>query len=814
MDSVAADGIELYQKAPTAPAVPVTSVTSVRDLVLLGDPLVERLHGLLPQELLHRKAAAGTGTGDFAIEELVVESRPGGILPGTGEVDPGDPRPVGRGQAHRTGLATRIEHAPVEVERPEFAAGLADGHDLGVGGGVVGPGDLVPAPSDDLSLVDDDRPERSAFVPAHLLSGKADRLPHELGFHGPFLPAGSVPLPGTRGNEGGSKRPSSLLWLFVVFGSLLQASCGMPGPKLVLLLVVDTLRADRLGCYGYEEIETPHIDDLARHGVRYEKAVSAVPVTLPSMSTILTGTYPVQHGIRDNGPYRLGDSWNTLGELLRGAGFATGAFVSAAVLDPVHNLTQGFDVYDADVSMPYNAYDPLLASTEDDIQGIERRAQVTVDRALEWLRGHREGDAFLLVHLFDPHLPRDPPPPFRDLYRDRPYEGEIAYTDQEIGRLLDGIGDIWHGGDITTVFVADHGEGLGDHGEWLHGDLLHEATMHVPLIVAGPGLPQDEAVPDLVRTADVLPTICALVGAQIPSASVGQIVGQILPGLGLEPRSAGDLPPRLSSTAYIETFRPRLTHRWCELRGIRTERWKLIDGPEYELYDLTADPGENSDLAAKQPALRDSLAQLLDRVAFLVAKRGVNRADDFEMTEDQVAKFASLGYITPRRSQIPETGGVSGLSADSLAIWLYPPNERGRALDLPHPREHVAAAQDRIIAHSFYKSAVAELEAGNGAEAARRFRMAFEKNPEYADAYLGFVDAAMAEGQKDAALQCLQIAQESLPADDEIAARLAGLLLQKGRKVEALRVLARAERAGAPDSLLVVIREKIEEAEE
>lgn len=570
--------------------------------------------------------------------------------------------------------------------------------------------------------------------------------------------------------------------------SLFLGSCGEPGPKLVVLLVVDTLRADRLGCYGYEEIETPNIDRIAAEGVLYDNAMTTVPVTLPAMSSIFTGTYPPQHGVRDNGSYELSSSWTTLAETLKAHGFSTGAFVSAAVLDPVHNLSQGFDVYDADVSMYYQPYSPLLAPIDDEIQGIERRAEVTVDRALEWLRTQDGNDAFLVVHLFDPHLPRDPPPPFREQYAGREYEAEIAYADQELGRLLESIDELRDLDDALIVFLADHGEGLGEHGETLHGDLLHEATTRVPLIVRGPGLPKGRRVSGVVRTVDVYPTVCAYLALPTPDA----IVGSPLLELGLEPVGPPTTSARFRTTAYLETFRPRLTHGWCELRGLRTDRWKLIDGPRYELYDLDADRAELVDLADREPAVRDSLAKLLDRVALLAAHQGASTAGEVEIDDEMAEKLLSLGYVTPRGRRISsETGGERSLksekkgylsatsvamSPESLAVWLYAPEERGRALGLPHPAERVQAAQDRIVARSFYTSAVGLLEDGNPQEAAARFRIAFEKSPQFTDAYLGFVDAALRAGHREAAVECLKLAQKELASDERIATRLEGLL--------------------------------------
>jgi arylsulfatase A-like enzyme len=569
-------------------------------------------------------------------------------------------------------------------------------------------------------------------------------------------------------------------------------SCSASHPRFILLIIVDTVRADHIGCYGYESIHTPNIDRLAEEGVLYENAVTTVPVTLPSISTILTGAYPVQHGLRDNGPFQLGERWTTLAECLHEAGYATGAFVSAAVLSKEHNLTQGFDIYDDDVSMPYVPYHPWMITMQEQFQGIERRAQETVDRTLKWAKARSDQKVFLMVHLFDPHLPYDPPPPFRESYR-RFYDGEIAYADQEIGRLLDELRKQREPSDMVTILIADHGEGLNDHDEAHHGDLLFEETVRVPLIVHGGKYAPGTRVSELVRTVDILPTICALAGIAAPRWSTGG------PLPGMERNIDGKNMRRdglHGRTAYIETFRPRLSHGWCELRGIRSERWKLIEGPGYELYDLLADPGESDNVAGEHGAVVDSLARLMDEVAFAAVRRGSHFAESLELSRQQRKKLQSLGYVTPEKSRVA--------SSDSLAVWYFPPEERGPALGLPHPRDRLIASVRNDAARSHFRVAYAALQKNNIEEAENNFREAIRNKGGFTEAYIGLAEVARRRGRSsEETLTFLQQARDTHPEDPGVIRLLADAFVRMDREDNALQIVDEAIAEGFADSALI-----------
>lgn len=576
---------------------------------------------------------------------------------------------------------------------------------------------------------------------------------------------------------------------------LLFISCGAPHSRLILLIIVDTMRADHIGCYGYGSIQTPNIDRLAAEGILYENAITAVPVTLPSVATILTGAYPLQHGLRDNGPFQLDDRWNALAECLQEAGYRTGAFVSAAVLSHEHNLTQGFDIYDDDVSVPYVPYHPWMIPMQERYQGIERRAQVTVDRALAWLQDQSHRDVFLTVHLFDPHLPYDPPPPFRETYPEF-YDGEIAYVDREIGRLLEEVRKHRRGSDIVTILVADHGEGLMDHDEALHGDLLFEETMRVPLILHGPGLSPRARVTDLVRTVDIVPTVCALTEISVPA----WCVGTPLPGIVWKhDEDAEGRRKSFGGAAYIETFRPRLSHNWCELRGLRTERWKLIEGPGYELYDLIGDPKETTDVAQEYHAVVDSLILLMDEIAFACVRKGSYFAPPLELSQKQREKLQSLGYIT--------TIDTRRATNDSMAVWYFPPNERGAALGLPHPRSSIASTLRHSTAKLHLRLGYKALKEGNLEEAQRNLLEAIRYNKKFAEAYICLAEIARRTGRpSQEIIQFLQQARDVHSKEPEVAKMLVDAFVKMDREDEALRVIDEAIREGFADSALINMR--------
>jgi arylsulfatase A-like enzyme/Tfp pilus assembly protein PilF len=430
-------------------------------------------------------------------------------------------------------------------------------------------------------------------------------------------------------------------------GALL-ASCGNGGPEPgalrgwnVVLITVDTLRADRLGFAGHEGAETPNLDDLADAGVAFLDAVASAPVTLPSHATILTGRYPPAHGALDNGFYSLPDGVPTLATALRDAGYETAAFVGAFVLHRRYGLNAGFDLYDD------HFRNPLLPGAEH----VERRAEDVVARARAWLVGRSPDRPFFLwVHCFDPHSPYDPPEPFGSRFHDRAYDGEIAYTDRELGVLLEAARAAGGAGRTLVVMTADHGEALGDGGERTHGLLLRGATLRVPLILTAPGvLPAGKRIRGTVSGADLAPTVLALLGVDAP----GPMDGSSL----LEAIAEGRAADR---RAYSETRLPEDQLGWSMLAGVRDDRWAYVRAPRPELYDLSADRGETRNLAAEEP---DVTARLDEEVQEeLAALEGTARRD---LSPEEEEALRALGYVSG--GGVPDPSGAD--PKDMLPIW-------------------------------------------------------------------------------------------------------------------------------------------------
>ncbi|HXI04253.1 MAG TPA: sulfatase-like hydrolase/transferase, partial [Candidatus Saccharimonadales bacterium] len=427
----------------------------------------------------------------------------------------------------------------------------------------------------------------------------------------------------------------------------------------LLLITVDTTRADHLGCYGYEAGSTPAIDALAGRGALFEKAYTPSVLTLPSHTTIMTGRIPPDHGVRNNGTDRLGDGAVTLAEVLRKSGWSTAAFVGGAVLDAAYGLDQGFGVYD----------DSTAKEVQHTVGYAERDAMAVTDAALSWLGTRPKGPWFLWVHYFDPHAPYRPPEPFASRFAGHPYDGEIAYADSGIAKLLAAVQSAGETGRTITVLVADHGEGLDQHGEETHGVFLYNETTRVPMIISAPGLvPAPKRLDPIVRTTDLMPTILDLLGVAVPGRLDGVSLRPLLDG--------GALGKTL--TAYSEAVLPAEMYGWSPMASLRSGKWKYIAAPRPELYDLDADPGETHDLAAAEPdqagRLRADLVALLKAVG-----GGASRSERVTMTEEQEARLRSLGYVSGSNPTFRQS-----LDADPLAILS------GGSRGLPDPKDKVA----------------------------------------------------------------------------------------------------------------------------
>ena len=364
----------------------------------------------------------------------------------------------------------------------------------------------------------------------------------------------------------------------------------------VFLITIDTLRADHVHCYGYDQIRTPALDLLAEQGIRFTQAFTPSPITNSSHTSILTGLIPSSHGVSDFG-VPLAAKYPTLAELLTKGGYTTAAFIGAVILDSKNlapGLNRGFEFYDNF---------PEVATTKSRWGRLERRGMEVEERAESWLNTHSAGSHFVWLHFYDPHDPYEPPPPYSEVYKDRLYDGEIAYADSALGRFLAYLKKQgWYEGAMIVV-VGDHGEGLGEHHEDTHGIFLYDSTTHVPLIVKLPDEREaGRTVEAQVRTTDIMPTILSLLGIAAPANLDGDSLEPLLTGL--------QAPPR---TVFGETEYP-LRFGWAPLRSLRKEGFKFIEAPKPELYDLRADPGESHNhyepWDGTVQKLRKSLAEL------------------------------------------------------------------------------------------------------------------------------------------------------------------------------------------------------------
>ena len=395
----------------------------------------------------------------------------------------------------------------------------------------------------------------------------------------------------------------------------------------LLLITVDTLRADHLGCYGYDAGRTPSMDGLSRPGILFEHAIAAAPITLPSHSTMMTGLSVPSHGVHNNGTFRLAGEHRTLAEVLQEHGYDTAAFVGAYVLDSHYGLAQGFDTYDDDV----NPRDVLVPEA----RYSERDANYVSDSALEWLAeaARRPAPFFAWLHFFDPHAPYRPPGPFAERFAESPYDGEIAFTDEQIGRIVAFLEDEGLRERTLVVLTADHGESLGEHDEATHALLIYDATVRVPLILSSPVLFPDRFHyrSGAVGLADLFPTLLHLLGLPLESPVDG--------------RNLFAEPPDARRAVYVETLAPLVHHGWASLHGLRRAGTKLIRAPEMEFFDLSDDPGELRNLYAGRRHEAQELERELDDLLERWGSPLESLANAAPLDAEQLARLSTLGYV-------------------------------------------------------------------------------------------------------------------------------------------------------------------------
>jgi arylsulfatase A-like enzyme/predicted Zn-dependent protease len=499
-----------------------------------------------------------------------------------------------------------------------------------------------------------------------------------------------------------------LAWLGTVACTGPDPRTGDPAPTLaaeppVFLVTIDTLRADHLPAYGYRSVETPALDALRRDSILFENAYSPCPLTLPAHASLLTGLLPPEHGVRNNVGYTLAPAPEHLPTLLGSRGYRRGAAVSAYVLRRETGLGALFDTYG----------DRIPARSAVAMGAVQRSGRETVAEALAWIEAQTQVQAsprpiFFFLHLFEPHTPYRPPEPFRSRYGDT-YDGEIATADAAVGTFLEGLKRLGLYDGALILLTADHGEGLGDHGEQEHGILLYREALHVPLLVKLPGGRRaGSSVASPVGLTDIAPTVAEVVGLQVPATWSGQSL----------------LRPSPRRQLYSETFYPRIHLGWSELKSLIDEGHHLIQGRRAELFDIVADPQEQTDILSRERRIFRAMEAVLEAYEDRFAEPS-------QVSEEDRARLAALGYLSTPKSS----------------------SEAAR----PDPRDRLATVE--ALGRAFQLTAEERWP-----EAAAALRALLAENPDLQDARLQLADVLRVQGQFGEAEAVLRSAVERFPA--------------------------------------------------
>jgi arylsulfatase A-like enzyme/Tfp pilus assembly protein PilF len=578
------------------------------------------------------------------------------------------------------------------------------------------------------------------------------------------------------------KRVSRFSWLIAASIPVAVFTQSSPPPN-VLLITIDTVRADRIGAYGYAKAATPVMDRLALEGVRFADATTQAPLTGPAHAALLTGLYPARLGVRDNATTPVPDTATTAAELFKSRGYRTGGFVGAFILTAPYGFAQGFDTFDAD----FPSFSDALKLQ------VQRRGDAVVDAAVKWLDAGGPQPFFGWVHLYDAHAPYDPPPPFAARFKSSPYDGEIAYVDACIGRLVGALERTGRLDRTLVAVVADHGESLGEHGEQEHGMFLYESVLHIPWIMRLPARAHaGTIVGEQVRAIDVLPTLAGIAGVPVPKID-GESVVSLVDGKAR----------RTTPSSFAETFYPRWHYGWSELKSIRGDRLKFIDAPKPELYDLRADPAEQRNLASDRSALAAGMSSELGRI-----ESGFGAAANTETPKpdaETLARLRSLGYVGMTASA---TAGRRGPDPkDMIASAEAFRSGISRAMDaLANDRPASAIEQLKRLLAIDERSYEVHLFLGDAYSATRQFDNALAEydaarllNPRSAAPLVSSARTYLAQGDSARALRQTELAAGIEPASGDIYLVRGQIHERAGRTTEAIVEYTAAVRANGSD---------------
>ena len=543
----------------------------------------------------------------------------------------------------------------------------------------------------------------------------------------------------------------------------------------VLVITLDTLRADHVGSYGYAAAKTPVLDALAARGARFASATTTTPLTLSAHTSLFTGTFPTAHGVRDNTGFYVDDAATTLAEVLKNRGYRTGGFVGAFVLDARWGIAQGFDHY-------FDEFD-LSEDVGPGLDAIQRPGADVVDAATAWLKQPGPGPFFAWVHLYDAHTPYAAPAEFATKFpdtRDGAYDAEVAYADSQVGRLLATLQADGRLDNTIVVLLADHGEQLGEHREQSHGFFVYDASVQVPLIIAGPGV-ATRVVLDQVRIVDVMPTVLDLAGVAIPAG---------VQGVSLRPALDGQ---RQTLLAFSESWYPRFHYGWSELRAVRDGRYKFILAPRRELYDLVADPHEVSNLAAAEATRADTLERALRALVAQTTRAGASTAPQpVDAAAEQ--RLRALGYVGSTSAvnleERPRRDPKDAIELYNLLQLAGSDSELERYDEAAKKVQQALAVDPGIIeAHSRLGNIYTK--AGKHAEAAAAYQRALALDPAHLLSTYNLALAYRALGKTNEAIVGLERTQQLDPRSGRAHFQLGDIYMQRGEPAKALEVLTR-----------------------
>jgi arylsulfatase A-like enzyme/Tfp pilus assembly protein PilF len=549
----------------------------------------------------------------------------------------------------------------------------------------------------------------------------------------------------------------------------------------VILITIDTLRSDRVSCYGSDLVDTPNIDSFASEGVLFSNAASTVPFTLPAHSSILTGLYPPGHGVRENVGYTLDASIPTLAEVLSNGGWSTAGFVSAFVLDRRWGIGRGFDHYFDDFDL--KDFDtPNLSS-------VQRSGDVTIAESIQWLDGRPQDSPFFLwLHLYDPHDPYTPPEPFKSQHPQRPYDGEVAYTDSLIGDFRRALEERGLLSSSLVILTSDHGEGLGDHGEAMHGFFIYDTTIHVSMIVRPPAAADAGRVVDsAVSHVDIFPTILDAVGLNAPDRVHGQ---SLLPAILGE-----DLGPDRS--VYSESLYPLLHYGWAPLRSLRTGSRKLISAPRPEVYDIVLDRREERNLSYEEPGVRSQLEESLADLRTKIETGGPAPGSAPDIDPETLAQLQALGYAAGQGGVSLEEETDRPRADPKDKITIHRTIMRAQSL----MREDAETAERTLLAVLNADPDILDAHQMLGQittvqhryeEALGHFRRALELDSAHKNSLMGMASSYRALGRKEEALVGFRRVLEVTGPDTRASIAIADIEINLGRLDEAAEALSDA----------------------